>query len=182
MRREVVNADYRGGKPDRGVLIGGKRRKHAFAGIQRGGGRIILASSEFDCGGGEIRLRPARVRRGMRENSPVRAGLLRGSMISLMARASMTMVAASCQLLARGVLHRSGEHAVPLTPPGSPPVQIGHPVRVLALQLQLQHLREQRVVAIPPAPGRRTTCSRAPPQAEPRRLARCRSVHWPLQH
>ena len=53
----------------------------------------------------------------------------------------------------RGVAHRVGERPVPLIPPGRPPVQDGDPVRILAPQLQEQHLSEQRVVAVPPAPG-----------------------------
>ena len=54
----------------------------------------------------------------------------------------------------RGVPYRVGELAVPLIPPGRPPVQGGHPVRVLVPQLEPQHLGEQRVVAVPPAPDR----------------------------
>ena len=51
-------ADHRGGKPARGLLIGGKGRKHAFADSQRGGGGTIPASGQFDRGGDEVRLRP----------------------------------------------------------------------------------------------------------------------------
>jgi hypothetical protein len=76
-------------------------------------------------------------------------------MISLIARASMTMLAASCQSPAcLACRTASGERAVPLIPPGSPPVQSGDPARVLAPQLQPQDLSEQRVVAVPAAPGR----------------------------
>ena len=53
-----------------------------------------------------------------------------------------------------GVPHRVGEPPVPLVPPGRLAVQRGHLVRMLALELQPQHLREQRVVAVPSGPGR----------------------------
>ena len=49
------------------------------------------AATRYGCG-------PAQASpRGMRRNSPAADGLPRGSMISLIARASMTMLAASCQ-------------------------------------------------------------------------------------
>ena len=107
------------------------------------------AATRYGCG-------PAQASpRGMRRNSPARDVLPRGSMISLIARASMTMLAASSQSPARVACCTAAVTiTVPLIPPGSPPVHSGHPVRALAPQLQPQHLREQRVVAIPPAPGR----------------------------
>ena len=53
-----------------------------------------------------------------------------------------------------GVAHRVGEPAVALMPAGGLSVQGGHPGRRLAPQPATQYLREQRVVAIPPAPDR----------------------------
>ena len=149
-------ADHRGGKPARGLLIGGKGRQHAFAGIQRGGGGLIPASGQLDRGGDEVRLRP---RPGFTaRHAPELAGQGRNAprLDDLADRQSIDNHAGGKLPVAspRGVLHRSGEHTVPLVPPGSPPVHSDDPVRVLAPQLQPQHLREQRVVAIPPAPGR----------------------------
>ena len=156
MRREAVSADYRGGKPARGVLIGGKGRQHAFAGIQRGGGGITSASGQLDRGGDEVRLRSCPGLAG--RHAPELPGQGRNAprLDDLADRQSIDDHAGGKLPVAGplGVLHRSGELTVPLTPPGSPPVQSSHPVRALAPQLQPQHLCEQRVVAIPPAPGR----------------------------
>ena len=54
----------------------------------------------------------------------------------------------------RAAAPRVGELAIALIPPGGPPVQRGHPVRMLAPRPQPQHLREQRVVAVPAGPDR----------------------------
>jgi hypothetical protein len=53
-----------------------------------------------------------------------------------------------------GVSQRVGELVVPLIPAGSLSVQGGDPGRRFTPQLTTQYLREQRVVAIPPAPDR----------------------------
>ena len=156
MRREAARRITAAASRHAACLIGGKGRKHAFAGIQRGGEGIIPASGQLDRGGDEVRLRPrpgftarhAPELPGQGRNAPRLDDLADRQSIDDHAGGELPVAGL------RGVLHRSGDHTVPLIPPGSPPVHSGHPVRVLAPQLQPQHLCEQRVVAIPPAPGR----------------------------
>ena len=149
-------ADHRGGQPGRGLLIGGKTRQDAVGGIQRGGGGFVPASGQRDRGGDQVRLRlgPGLAVRHARELAG--QGRAAPRLDDLADRQLVDDDAGGERPVAGlgGVPHRVGELAVPLVPPGGPPVQRGHPVRMLAPQLQPQHLGEQRVVAVPPGPDR----------------------------
>ena len=148
--------DHRRGQPACGGLTDGKAAEDAFGEIKRGGAGSGSVGGQRRRGGNQVRpgsgpdlaVRQAGELAGQRE--PVRRldDLADRQPVDDQVGRKRPVVGL------RGVPYRIGEQAVTLIPPGSPPVQQNDSARALASELEPQHLREQRVVAIPPAPGR----------------------------
>ena len=149
-------ADHRGGQPGRGFLMAGKEVEDALRGSQRGRAQVIAASGQGDGGGDQQRLKLTRghtVRHApeLAGQGPAAPGLddfPDGQPVDGHAGGQLPVAGLG------GVPYRVSERAVPLEPPGGPVMQGGYTLRVFAPQLETQYLREQRVVPVPPVPGR----------------------------
>ena len=126
-------ADHRGGQPARGLLIIGKALEDALRSIQCGDSGFLPARGQRDRGADQVWLwlGPGLAMRHVLE---LVSQVMVIPRLGDFADGQLVDDHAGGELPVAGfdrVPHRREELAVPLVPLGGPPVQQGHPVRVL---------------------------------------------------